>query len=213
MNYAEARDLSLHLIHQESIAGARIPGTYNNQQDYVDKIPGLINAAQMDLATTTKKIPAVAQLSELPYTENGISRIYTMPTDLWQRNGAGVLVPTRDPIDGSLRYKRFNRCRALGRNQLIFPCVLPGDSLVEYWRYPRRLEISPDDDDQLDNVPEAQEAVPYYVAAHLVLTDDAFLYASLYNTYEEQKQSMQELPVTEIDVIEDVFFGGADMGW
>ena len=215
MNYGEARDLALHLIHQESIAGTRIPGTYNNQQDYLDKIPGLINAAQMDLATTSKKIPASVTLGELTFTQTGHSCIYNLPGNLWQRKGSGILVPTRanDYAEAGL-YKRFNRCKELGRDRLVLPTGLPDDSILEYWRYPYRLGPNPDDSEELDNAPEAQEAVPYYVAAHLVIWDDAFLYASFYNTYEEKKMQMVELPTTEPSVVEDVFFGaGLYGGW
>ena len=216
MNYGEARDLALHLIHQESIAGTRIPGTYNNQQDYLDKIPGLINAAQMDLATTSKKIPASVMLGELTYTEMSHSRIYTLPKDMWQRRGSGILVPApREYRAQGQMYRRFNQCKDLGRDRIVLPTNLPEDSILEYWRYPTRLSLKPADTDELDNVPEAQEAVPYYVAAHLVIWDDAFLYASFYNEYEEKKMQMIELPTTEPSVVEDVFFfgGGLYGGW
>jgi hypothetical protein len=52
------------------------------------------------------------------------------------------------------------------------------------------------------------------VAAHIVIWDDPFLYASFYNTYEEKKMQMTELPTTEPSVVEDVFFsGGLYYGW
>lgn len=214
MNYGEARDLSFHLIHQESIAGTRIPGTYNNQQDYLDKIPGLINAAQMDLATTSKKIPASVMLGEMEFTDMGESRIYNLPADVWQRRGSGILVPaSRDLRAQGLVYKRFNQCKDLGRDRIVLPKGLPEDSILEYWRYPIRLSAEPADTDELDNVPEAQEAVPYYVAAHIVIWDDPFLYASFYNEYAEKKMQMMELPTTEPSVVEDVYGGGYFNGW
>lgn len=214
MNYGEARDLSLHLIHQESIAGTRIPGTYNNQQDYLDKIPGLINAAQMDLATTSKKIPASVMLGEMEFTDMGESRIYKLPADMWQRRGSGILVPaSRDLREQGLVYRRFNQCKDLGRDRIVLPKGLPEDSILEYWRYPIRLSAEPVDTDELDNVPEAQEAVPYYVAAHIVIWDDPFLYASFYNEYAEKKMQMMELPTTEPSVVEDVYGGGYFNGW
>lgn len=215
MNYGEARDLSLHLIHQESIAGTRIPGTYNNQQDYLDKIPGLINSAQMDLATTSKKIPASVMLGELTFTEMGDSRIYSLPAGMWQRRGSGILVPApRDFRDRGIMYRRFNQCKDLGRDRIVLPKWLPEESILEYWRYPYRFGANPEDTEELDNVPEAQEAVPFYVAAHLVIWDDPFLYASFYNTYAEKKMQMVELPTTEPSIVEDVFFGDSlYYGW
>lgn len=210
MKYGEARDLSLHLVHQQSIAGETIPGTYNNHQDYLDKIPGLVNAAQMDIATTALRIPAFAPLGDLDFTETGAARIYTLPDDMWQRRGSGILVPQRDPYTGDLRYRRFNQVQMLGSRQLILPGSLPEGSLLEYFRYPNRLSMHPKDTQELDNAPQAHDAIPYYVAAHLVIQDDAFLYASLYNEYEAKKASMVEPVYTEPGLVEDVF--GMDAG-
>lgn len=206
MTYGEARDLSLQLIMQYSIAGTGIPETYNNQQDYLNRIPGLINAAEMDLATTVKKIPAVISLDELIYTESSGWRMYTLPSDAWQRKSSGLLIPNREG------WRRFNQVKDLGRGQILIPSSVPGDALLEYYRYPARLGPNPEDNVALDNVPEAQDAIPYYVGAMLCIQDDAFLYASLYNTYQEKKSQMTELVTTEPTTVEDVFGFGSDWG-
>lgn len=209
MTYGECRDAALNLIHQESIAGTVIPGTYNNQQDYLDKIPSLINAAQMDIATTTKPIPAEVMLGDMLCEFKHGNYVYQLPDDLWQRRGSGILVPTRENRydKPGLRYDRFNHVRMVGNEQLILPTQLPPDCILEYYRYPIRLRTNPlpEDWDLLDNVPEAQEAVPYYVAAHCVMYDDAFLYATLYNEYTAKKNSMHDLVRTEMDTVQDVY--------
>ena len=214
MTYGECRDLSLNLIHQESIAGATIPGTYNNQQDYLNKIPGLINAAQMDIATTTKPIPEEITLGELkngwPFEEKNGNYVYTLPSDMWQRRGSGLIIPIpyHSQYQG-LRHGRYNRMRMIGNNKLILAEWLPDDTVLEYYRYPFQLSMTPDEDDTLDNVLEAQMIVPYYVAAHVVMYDDAFLYATLQNEYTAKKESLREMPTTEIDTVEDVYMAGA----
>ena len=205
MTYGEARDIALYLIHQESIAGQTIPGTYNNQQDYLYRIPSLVNAAQMDLATTAKKIPASVMLNDLEFEERSGSYIYTLPRDMWQRRGSGLLVPVQNPGE-CVHFIRYNNVRMLDRDKLILPARLPMETVVEYYRYPKRLAVSPKDEDLLDNVPEAQEAVPYYVAAHLVMQDDAFRYATLFNEYTAKKDGMIELPSTEPSIVQDVYF-------
>lgn len=211
MTYKEARERSLNLIHQESIAGVTIPGTYNNQQDYLNKIPGLINAAQVDIATTTKPIPAEVMLGELLCECRHGQYVYTLPKDLWQRRGSGLLVPRRGPrfAEGDERgiYERWNMLRMIGNEQLILPKCLPEDTILEYYRYPLPLQETPEDDDLLDNVREAQEAVPYYVGAFLVMYDDAFLYATLKNEYEARKASMHDLVRTEMGTTADVYLG------
>lgn len=205
MTYGEARDIALYLIHQESIAGQVIPGSYNNQQDYLYRIPSLVNAAQMDIATTAKKIPVAIMLSDLDCEEQNGSYIYTLPTDMYQRRGSGLLVPV-DVRGHELGYERFNQLRMVGRDRIIIRCRLPADTMLEYYRYPTRLSAAPADEEELDNVPEAQEAVPYYVAAHLVMQDDAFRYATLFNEYSAKKDSMMDLPTTEPSAIQDVYF-------
>jgi len=206
MTYGECRDLALHLIQQESIAGTEIPGTYNNQQDYLNKIPGLINAAQMDIATTTKPIPAWVTLGELACRESNGSYIYTLPDDLWQRRGSGLLLPLPPRHhEFELEYARYNQLRMIGNTELILPKALPPETILEYYRYPIRMQAQPEDDDLLDNVPEAQEAVPYYVAAHIVMYDDAFLYATLQNEYTAKKEAMRDRPRTEPGRVADVY--------
>lgn len=206
MTFGECRDASLNLIHQESIAGTVIPGTYNNQQDYFNKIPGLINAAQMDLATTTKPIPAEVMLGEMEREESNGNYVYTLPSDMWQRRGSGLILPAHLPSTyHGLRFVRFNRVRMIGNTKLILTECLPDETILEYYRYPAQLPAEPEDDEELDNVLEAQMAIPYYVAAHVVMYDDAFLYATLFNEYTAKKESMRDLPRTEVDPVEDVY--------
>ena len=209
MTFAEARDLALNLIHQESIAGTVIPGSYNNQQDYLNKIPGLINAAQMDIATTVKPIPAQVFLGDMEHVESNGWFIYTLPEDLWQRRGSGLLVPRPNHGPGPYPHKGYERVnfplRMVGNTELMLPQQLPSDTIMEYFRYPEKLSLTPADDDLLDNVPEAQAAVPYYVAAYCVIYDDAFLYASMKNEYENKKASMHDLVRTEVDPVMDVY--------
>jgi hypothetical protein len=59
MNYKWARDYTLELINQYSIAGAVTPESYNNQADYLARIPKMLNDAQIYVATTAGKIRAV----------------------------------------------------------------------------------------------------------------------------------------------------------
>lgn len=214
MTYGECRDLALNLIHQESIAGEVIPGSYNNQQDYLNKIPGLINAAQTDIATTTKPIPAWTTLGDLMCVEKHGNYVYTLPDDLWQRRGSGLIMPAPDRrSDYDLHFDRFNRVRMIGNNQIILTEKLPPETILEYYRYPVRMQNDPEEDDLLDNVLEAQEAVPYYVAAHIVMYDDAFLYATLQNEYTAKKEAMRDRPRTEVDHVVDVYTGFASEYW
>lgn len=205
MTYGEARDRALHLIHQKSIAGDTIPGTYDNQQDYLDKIPGLINAAEMDLATTVRKIQDTTFLGKLRFEELGGTKIYRLPQNAYRLRGSGLLVPVHG------RYVRYNKMRMIGNLRFALRDHLPDDAIIEYFRYPERLGDSPADDEELDNTEDVQEIIPLYVAAHLVMQDDAFMYASLYNEYEAKKSEMVEPVYVEQDTVIDEpynFYGG-----
>ena len=43
MTYGQMRDRVLMLLNQYSIAGGKIRVTYNNQADYLARVPGAVN--------------------------------------------------------------------------------------------------------------------------------------------------------------------------
>lgn len=69
MNYAWARDFTLQLMNQYSTAGAKVPESYNNQADYLVRIPKLLDDAQYYVATTAGKMREMVELDELTRTE------------------------------------------------------------------------------------------------------------------------------------------------
>ena len=50
MTYGQMRDRVLMLLNQYSIAGGKIRVTYNNQADYLTRVPGAVNEALVYLA-------------------------------------------------------------------------------------------------------------------------------------------------------------------
>lgn len=199
MNYKWARDFALELIHQYSIAGDEIAPSYNNQDDYLHRIPKLIDDAQMYIATTTGKIREVVHLEELARTERGAWVLYTLPSNFYQLYGGGLI-----RFDGP-RLQRYHRYRLFGKKQIAIPGEVDGLLTLEYYRYPTAVGATPTDQTQLDNTEEAQMAVPYYVAAHLVMQDNAFAYSALYNEFEAKLARLAELPQTEMTVVEDAY--------
>ena len=55
----------------------------------------------------------------------------------------------------------------------------------------------------IDNTVETQIAIPYYVAAHIVMQDDSFKYASLYNEFENKLSRLRESVKAEFDRVSD----------
>ena len=66
MDYKWARDFTLELINQYSIAGGEIATTYNNQADYIRRIPKLLNDAQIYVATNAGKIRTITDMKSKP---------------------------------------------------------------------------------------------------------------------------------------------------
>lgn len=199
MNYKWARDFALELINQRSIAGSEIQATYNNQADYLQRIPKLLDDAQMYVATTSGKIRTITAINSLPRQNMGGWWLYQLPKDCWQVCSGG-LIRTDGPV-----LQRYHRYHAVGDNGIAVPKELDGELMLEYYRYPALLGSNPLDDTPLDNTVEAQMALPYYVAAHIVMHDDAFAYQALYNEFEAKLARLSEQLHTEMNVVEDAY--------
>lgn len=186
MTYGWVKDFALALMNRYSIAGTRISAGYNNQQDYILRIPALADDAQLYIATTARRIPAACPLSSLDCQVQDGCRVYSLPDDLFELDACCLL---RMPDGRPQQDVRFYR---IGQDKLMLPDTPPDGALLTYFRYPKPLGTDPDDETQLDNVPQAQALVPYYVAAHLSLGEDAFAYASLYNEFEARLARLGE---------------------
>ena len=207
MNYQWARDYVLELINQYSIAGAVTSENYNNQADYLNRIPKLLNDAQIYVATTVGKIRKVVPLSELESEDNGKWVVYTMPEDFWQLCSGGLI---RYNSDNEL--ERCNLYHAIGAKQIAVSKSVSGNMSVEYYRLPRSLSEKPEDDEELDNTVPAQMTLPYYVAAHLVMYDNAYAYQALMNEFETRLARLAEVPTIIYGTVEDVYSVAEDWG-
>nr|DAV27840.1 MAG TPA: hypothetical protein [Caudoviricetes sp.] len=200
MTYGWARDYALELIHQYSIMGTEIQLSYNNQADYVRRIPKLVDDAQHYIATTKRKIRQIMPLDQLDYVDRGDWREYRLPWNCWQVSSAG-LIRYNGP-----RLQRFHRYHLLGGDRLALPLSMVGEPLsLEYYRLPSRIGDDPPDGAELDNSVDAQQAVPFYVAAHLVMLDNSFAYQALYNEFSDKLSLLGEQPQAEPEVVEDSY--------
>lgn len=202
MNYKWAKDFTLQLISQYSIAGSEVKSSYNNQADYIKRIPKLLDDAAVHIATGARKIRTITALESLTKRRMGQWVLYELPEDCWQVCSGGLI-----RTDGA-QLHRYSRYRLLGDNGIAVPGTLDGEMQLEYFRYPALLGDSPADTAALDNAVEAQMAMPYYAAALLVMADDSFAYAALMNEYEAKLTRMGERPQGEITIIEDAYNAG-----
>ena len=200
MNYAWARDFALELINQYSVAGDKVALSYNNQADYLARIPKLLDDAQTMVATTVRRIRAAAPLSELTEVDTRHGwRVYKFPTDCWQFASGGLIRFTPHGV------RRFHKYRLLSGDRIAVPSGVEDTAELEYFRYPKLLGTNPTDTAELDNTIEVQMALPYYVAAHLVMYDNNFAYGALYNEWEGKLERLYELPQTELNITENVY--------
>lgn len=203
MTFEQVQNQVLKLLNQYSVAGALVAPAYNNQQDYLNRVASLANDAVMEIATTARKIPATLDLSTLGSEDAGDWVRYELPEDFYQFKTGDTLLTTDD---GHLLHT--NRYTISGQKYLLVPKreIEEGSSYtITYYRYPRLLSDKPAPTDELDNAPETHYAVPFYVAAFLVIHDDNFLFASFYNKFEDKLAKMSAGLSVEASSVDDVY--------
>jgi len=199
LNYGQVKDQVLKLLNQYTRAGAPVTDSYNNQLDYLKRIPSLVNDALMEIATTARKIPAVLTLSSLPRSVVGDQARYELPEDFYQFVSGSVVTTTT----GKLLHT--NCFSTQGRKTLLVPKDEAGDYTISYYRYPTLLPENPDDGAELDNEPETHQAIPFYVASFLVAHDDAFLCSLFSNKYADKLAKMFAGITTEVRPVDDAY--------
>ena len=200
MNYGQVRDATLKLLNQYTVAGERVAESYNNQDDYIKRIPTLVNDAMMEIATTTRKILSTLNLGELPQEEVNKHQVsYILPEDFYQLVSGSVVTSEEGHI------LHTNQYTVLGRKCLIVPKKEAGNYTISYYRYPTLLDEDPADTDALDNEPETHYAIPFYVAAYLVDHDDMSLAALFNNKYEDKLSKLSAGVYAETHPTKDVY--------
>lgn len=205
MTYGQVKTLTLKLLNQHSVAGTLVPGSYNNQQDYINRIGALINDATMEIATSVRKIPEVLRLGDLNKEDLGTTVRYELPANFYQFVSGDTVVACDGTVLPTNRYsvqgQRYLLLRKNGMNT--------DDVSITYYRYPELLPDSPADNDRLDNTPDVHQAIAYYVASMLVAQDDPFLCALFNNKYEDKLARLGPGVNAEVHPVSDAyaFFG------
>ena len=210
MTYGQVRDAALRLMGQFSLGGEAIPKTYNNHADLLLRIPDLVDDAQALIAAGPRRIRSAKKLlPERGKQQDGLAR-FTLPEDLLELIPGGLLVLRGSSGGYDSRYLQ------LDERHILLPEFDGGSVWLEYYRRPERVteqipegETSPAEDLALDNAPETHRVIPYYVAAHLLLHEDAFAYASLMNEWQSQLLSLYQMPQPRRNIVSDAYHWGA----
>lgn len=188
MTIAQCKDAVFQLLNQYSIAGTKVPLSYNDQGDDNNRMLSLINDAQMAIATTTKPIEAayIFEVPPKPYREPTLELEKIMPDDFI--HPLGVYFKLNEKIARWARVPDrtidMDGYKWLSHNILLVPDRPAGTWRIEYARYPVRYDKTTSEDTELDNTPDTHEAIPYFVAAMIYIDENPYAYASLYNVWE-----------------------------
>ena len=205
MNYGQVKQAVLKLLNQYSVAGAQVENSYNNQQDYLNRISVLVNDAMVEIATSAKKIPEVLRLEDLNVEDLGETLRYELPGNFYQFVSGDTVTTCEGAVLHTNQYEvQGQRYLRLRKSE-----VGKGEHSITYYRYPDLLSDNPLDSDRLDNTSDTHRAIPYYVASMLVAQDDAFLCALFNNKYEDLLTRMSPGVSVEVHQTGDVygFFG------
>ena len=212
MTYGELKTRVLNLIFSYSIAGDPIELSYDNQEDYVNMIPGLLSSAQSYIYQI-KKIRDSIMLRDLTREDLDTAYLYILPDDCINIT-PGIIIP-RGKNFGQVFERRMDY-KLFGGDKLLTPKNYPDNAILEYEK--RAIPIPADVTDQyeLRNTEEINEILPFYIAAFVVMYDDAFRYAALYNEFETRLQRLRvNAPYVELSETRDVYggFDGPEYGY
>lgn len=207
MKYALIKRRVLEKIDQSTMAGEPVEPTYNDQQDYLYRIPALINEAIVDIRGRVKCEPVVFTLDDELCTELGGMLRWELPDNYNGMRTGGVSVIS----DG--RYAKYDGYVLQGKKAILIPKPRGWDDdalerpvfTVEYYPYPPQLPPDPSDNYDLEEEPDVIMAACCYAAANLIMREDEFMYATLYNEFESKLERMHRDVRADMNGTDDVY--------
>lgn len=204
MLYSEIKRTVLSHINQYTMAGTPVAASYNNQADYLNRIPLFVNEGLVNIRTLVK--PDAVVLPLLEGEEYGGMMRYKLPEDFWSLKSGGISVLR----DG--RFKKTNTYKLQGKDYILTPKCEDASYTVEYYKYPEQLPLDCADNYELVEDPEVIHTACYYAAANLLRLEDEFAYATLYNDYESRLGRISPGIRMEVAPVEDVYAFAANWG-
>ena len=214
MEYGTIKRSVLELINQSTIAGESVALTYNNQADYVLRIPNLINQGIMKIRTTVFPDRRTTELTD--GTRRGNEMLYPLPANCRSLVSGGVWKVSHHCAERTNEYSLLGKSILLPARPIRSPEpeyviggwtveVHDGGYFIEYFAYPEQLPADPTDDYPLMETPEVIQAAEYYAAAMLVLMEDEFTYSTLMREFEERRTAMRPPLTAEVHPVHDAY--------
>lgn len=158
MNLQVCDDKTIKLINDYSNSGNLTPSTDPNRLDYSLRFRSLQDTAQKEIAIF-KKIQKYFTVLEADIVKTDASFIeINMPQDYYQMDKV-------EYDGGPIKWKTRGRRKIIVSKNTVFPID------VFYYAYPQEITDKTPNTYEFEIDIEAQEAIPYYVAAHVLMDE------------------------------------------
>lgn len=177
MTYGENKKITLALIEEYAPDLTEL----TEDEDIANRLPFLYNLAYKELAQT-KKIIATKTYGEIS-DENKEDRYtsYSLPSDLYQIKNIFV----QDSNN-----KQINADYYIVGNKIYINDNTPGNTILEYYKYPQEINEETEDDFYLELDNDAQALLPYKVADDILKTDPSSDYTAFATEYQRKLQAL-----------------------
>lgn len=177
MTYGENKKITLALIEEYAPNLTEL----TEDEDIANRLPFLYNLAYKELAQT-KKIIATKTYGEIS-DESKEDRYtsYSLPSDLYQIKNIFV----QDSNN-----KQINADYYIVGNKIYINDNTPGNTILEYYKYPQEIDEETEDDFYLELDNDAQALLPYKVADDILKTDPSSDYTAFATEYQRKLQAL-----------------------
>lgn len=177
MTYGENKKITLALIEEYAPNMTKL----TEDEDIANRLPFLYNLAYKELAQT-KKIIATKMYSEI-VDENKEDRYtsYSLPSDLYQIKNVFV----QDSYNKSINADYY-----IVGNKIYINDNTPGNTVLEYYKYPQEINEETEDEFYLELDNDAQALLPYKVADDILKTDPSSDYTAFATEYQRKLQAL-----------------------
>ena len=204
MRYAEFKDHVMQLIDRYSSNAKILDNLYNDQSDYAMRIPSLLNSALTDVSINGRAFSGELYADDFENSQVPGWLRTEVPPDFIRMKPVLMLGDRPYYDQGYYRTGPYINVRT---------DLVRSGSVLEYERYPRPVPNDPGADIDLmviDGDNDQIYAAALYVAGRLVVDEDAFVYSSLMNEYDDRLTNMKSTRWAEITYTPDVY--GLDYG-
>lgn len=177
MTYGENKKITLALIEEYAPNMTKL----TEDEDIANRLPFLYNLAYQELAQT-KKIIATKTYNEIA-DENKEDRYtsYSLPSDIYQ---------IKNVFAQDNHNKQINADYYIVNNKIYINDDTPGNTILEYYKYPQEINEETEDDFYLELDNDAQSLLPYKVADDILKTDPSSDYTAFATEYQRKLQTL-----------------------